>query len=461
MKKYDAIIIGSGQGGNPLAKKLAEAGWRTALVEKQYAGGTCVNVGCTPTKAMIASAKAAYIAANSGDWGVEIPEFKVNISKVINRKDKIVESFRSGSQTSLEKTNNLDFIFGLASFKDQTKIHIQLNDGGTEEISAPKIFIDAGGRPAIPEIDGLQDCPYFTSTSMMELKEIPEHLLIIGGGYIGLEFGQMYRRFGSKVTILEHSERFLEKEDKDISEEISKILEGEKIKILTNVKVENIRKSNDHLTISFSIAKENKTIDCSHILLAAGRTPNTDLLNTKSAGIELDDRGHIVVNDKLETTAEGIYAIGDIKGGPEFTHISYNDFVILSGNLLNGKHQSIKDRIVPYTMFTDPQLGRIGITEQEARKKDLNIQVLKIPMEKVARAIETGDTRGLMKVIVDAKSGEILGAAVLGSEGGELMTLIQMAMLGKIKAPQLKYMIFAHPLYAESLNNLFSLFEED
>ena len=460
MKHYDAVIIGSGQGGTPLSKKLANAGWKTALIEKQYAGGACVNVGCTPTKTMIASAKAAYTAAKAEKYGVITDGFKINIATVIGRKNKVVESFRSASQKGLEKTENLDFIFGTASFIGDKKIKVDLNDGGEQEITADKIFIDVGGRPSIPEIEGLKEAGYYTSTTLMDLLQAPEYLLIIGGGYVGLEFGQMYRRFGSSVTILEYSERMLTREDEDIAGEVVKFLMEEGIEIRANAQVVKVKKQEAHLLVTVKINDEEKQIPCTHILVSAGRTPNTDTLNLSATGVEVNERGYIKINDKLQTTAEGIYAIGDVKGGPEFTHIAYNDYIILANNLLEGKQQSIKDRLVPYAMFTDPQLGRVGITETEARKQGLNIKVATLPMAHVARAIETGDTRGLMKAIVDADSGEILGAAIVGAEGGEIMSVLQMAMVGRIPWQQIKDMVFAHPLYAESLNNLFMALDE-
>ena len=455
MKHFDALIIGSGQGGTPLAKKLAKNGWKTALVEKNKVGGTCVNVGCTPTKTMIASAKTAYTVKGSAKYGILTDGFRVDMNVIHSRTDKVVESFRNGSQNGLEKTENLELIFGLASFTGERRMKVVLSKGGEEEITADKIFIDTGCHPSIPDIEGLNQTGYYTSTSLLKLQQIPGHLLIIGGGYVGLEFGQMYRRFGSRVTILEKNDRLLIKEDEDIAAEVLKFLQEEEIDVLTNAEVIKVEKENGSIVAYIKRNTEERTVQCSHILVSAGRTPNTKDLNLELTGVNVNQRGQIIVNAKLETTAKDIYAIGDVKGGPEFTHIAYNDYIILYNNLLNGKNQSTENRMVPYTMFTDPQLGRIGITEQEARKKGLKIKVAKLPMTNVARAIETGDTRGIMKAVVDADSGEILGAAVVGTEGGEIMSVLQMAMLGGITSEVISDMIFAHPLYAESLNNLF------
>lgn len=454
MKTFDAIMIGSGQGGVPLAKKLAKHGWKTAIIEKDLIGGTCINVGCTPTKTMVASAKAAYNSSKAKQLGINIKGFSVDLKTIKKRKDKIVKLFRESTVRGLVNTKNLTIIHGTASFIDKNIISVKTKKG-FEEITGKKIFLNGGAKPTIHPIDGLDTIQYLTSTSIMELNEVPEHLLIIGGGYIGLEFGQMFRRFGSNVTILEFGNHFLPKEDEDVCEEIYKFLTEEKIKIFSDAHVLKVKKTAKGINTSVNISGKTKNISCSHILIATGRTPNTDILNLKAAGVKTDERGHVIINNKLETNVKNIYALGDIKGGPEFTHISYNDYIVLTDNLINNANRTIKNRMVPYCMFTDPQLGRIGMTEKEAREKGLNIKIAVLPMTRVARAIETGDTRGMMKAIVDVDTGLILGAAILGEEGGELMSILQMAMAGKIKYNQIREMIFAHPLYAESLNNLF------
>ena len=457
MKQYDAIVIGAGQAGGPLAKKLALAGKKTALIEKRWIGGTCVNDGCTPTKTMIASAKTVYMAGNSAALGVKITGYSVSMRKIKKRKDEIVHLFRDGSQKGLEATKNLDVIFGDASFTGDKTISVKLNDGGkAKELKADLIFLNTGAKTVIPEIEGLNTIDYLTSTTILELNHIPEHLLIIGGNYIGLEFGQMFRRFGSKVTVLERSGRIVSREDEDISEELTNILEKEKISILTNAVTSGFKKKkNGPIIANVKIGEKQKEIKCSHVLIAVGRAPQTAALNLSKTGVETDERGAIKVNDTLETNVKGIYALGDVKGGPAFTHISYNDYTIVYRNLIHNENLTIKNRPVPYCMFTDPQLGRIGLSEADAKKQKLNFRVAKLPMAYVARAIETGDTRGFMKAIVDADTKQILGAAILGTEGGETMTVLQMAMMGGITYEQIRYCIFAHPLYAESLNNLF------
>ena len=461
MKQYDAIVIGAGQAGGPLAKKLALAGKKTALIEKRWIGGTCVNDGCTPTKTWVASAKMAYMARNSSPLGVKIKNFSVDMPKIKKRKDAIVHQFRDGSKKGLEATKGLDVIFGEATFTGDKTISVKLNDGGkTKEMKAELIFINTGAKTFIPEIDGLSDIDYLTSTTILDLNHIPKHLLIIGGNYIGLEFGQMFSRFGSKVTIIEKSGRIVSREDEDVSEELTKILEAENITIRTNAVTAGFKqKKGDKITANIKIGDKEEKIKCTHVLIGVGRTPQSGALNLAKTGVKTDGRGAIKVDDKLETNVKGIYALGDVKGGPAFTHISYNDYTIVYRNLIKGEKLTTKNRPVPYCMFTDPQLGAIGINETEAKKQKLNYKVAKLPMAYVARAIETGDTRGFMKAIVDADTKQILGATILGAEGGETMTTLQMAMMGGITYEEVRWCVFAHPLYAESLNNLFMALE--
>ncbi len=460
MKTYDAIVIGSGQAGGPLAKKLALSGMKTALIERRYVGGTCVNDGCTPTKTWVASAKAAYMAVKGKDLGVNVKSFKVDMVQIKKRKDQIILKARNGNQKAIEETKNLDLIFGDATFTGNKTVTVQLKEGGEVELKADLFFLNTGCKTIIPDIEGLNDINYLTSTSILELDKVPDHLLVIGGNYIGLEFGQMFRRFGSKVTILEKGARIVVHEDEDVSAEITHILEEEDIKILTDslpLKFKATGKGNISATIK-TAGKEHK-IKCSHVLIAAGRGPNTDTLGLEKTGVKSNERGFIEVDDKLETNIKGIYALGDVKGGPAFTHISYNDYTIVYRNLIEGQNLNIKGRPVPYCMFTDPQLGHVGISETEAKKQGLNFKVAKLPMTHVARAIETGDTRGFMKAVVDADTKKILGATVLGPEGGEIMTVLQMAMEGGITYDRIRYCVIAHPLYSESLNNLFMTIE--
>jgi dihydrolipoamide dehydrogenase len=460
MKHYDAIVIGSGQGGTPLAKKLANKGLNTAIIERRYIGGTCINDGCTPTKTMVSSARMMHLAKTSNALGVNIKDATLDFNAIINRKNKIVEDFRNSGLNGLLKTDNLDVIFGEASFTSNKELKIKLHDGNEQQLSADKIFINAGARPLIPNIEGLDKVSYLNSTSIMELKELPAHLIIVGAGYISNEFGQMFRRFGSKVTMLEHSPRFLSREDEDISGMIKKFLEDEGVEIYTDCNTKKVSSGNNKITVAANINDEEKEFTGSHILIATGRQPNTDTLQLSNTNIKTEAHGHIIVNEKLETNVEGVYAIGDIKGGPEFTHISYNDYIIIYNNLFGKGNESTKNRLVPYTMFTDPQLGRIGINEDEAKKKNINYKAVKLPMNYVARAIETNETTGLMKAIIDMDSKQILGAAVIGEQGGEMMSMLEIAMMGNITYDVLRNAVFAHPLYAESLNNLFMQLDE-
>lgn len=461
MKTYDAIVIGAGQAGSPLAKKLAQAGKKTAIIEKRYVGGTCVNDGCTPTKTWVASAKAAYMAAKSKDLGVNIKNYKIDMKQIKKRKDNVVNMFRNGSQKGLEKTRGLDLIFGEAVFTGEKTVEVKLTSGRKTELQADLIFLNTGCKPIIPDIEGLDEINYLTSTSILDLDYVPEHLLVIGGNYIGLEFGQMFRRFGSKVTILEKGARIVSKEDEDVSAELTHILEQEKIKILTSSQALRFKKTGKgNISVTISTDDKEHKLKCTHVLIAAGRAPQTEHLGLDKTGIKTDEHGFTKVNDKLETNIKGIYALGDVKGGPAFTHISYNDYTIVYRNLIEGTNYTINDRPVPYCMFTDPQLGHVGLNETEAKKRGLNIKVAKLPMDHVARAIETGDTRGFMKAVVDAKTKKILGATVLGPEGGEIMSVLQMAMEGGITYDRIRYCVFAHPLYSESLNNLFMTIED-
>lgn len=455
MQHYDAIIIGAGQAGVPLAKKLAEAGKKTALIEKRYVGGTCINDGCTPTKAMVASARAVFQARNASALGVEIGSIKVDFKKIIQRKNNIVNDFRSSSEKGVNRTKGLKLIFGTAKFSGKKEITVSLAGGKTETLTADWIFINTGAKTAVSAIEGLQEVDYLTSTTILDLDKLPQELVIIGGNYIGLEFGQMFSRFGSKVTILEKSATILAKEDQDISEALTDLLKAEDIEIITNVRINKVAKHQKQITVSITTGKENKVISGSHLLVAAGRIPQTADLGLENCGVKVDDHGYILVDEKLHTNVAGIYALGDVKGGPAFTHIAYNDYTIVYRNLIEETKYSIADRPIPYCMFTDPQLGRIGLSEKEAKEKNLNYKVAMLPMEYVARGIETGDTRGLMKAVVDAESKKILGAAVLASEGGEIMSVLQLAMEGGITYDRIRYCVFAHPTYSESLNNLF------
>ena len=451
-ERFDAIVIGSGQAGGPLAAALAGAGRRTALIERAHVGGTCINEGCTPTKTMVASARVAYLARRGADYGVGTGEVRVDLARVRQRKRDIVESFRSGSQRRLESTEGLDLIFGEARFTAPRTVMVN-----GRSFEGDQVFINTGCRPAAPDVEGLSAIAPLDSTSIMELDRVPGHLIVLGGGYIGLEFAQMFRRFGSGVTIVQRGTQLLPLEDEDVAEAVLGVLREDGVDVLLQaraVRAERVDGGRIHVTVR--TAGEERAIVGSHVLLATGRVPNTDRLDPAAAEIAFDDKGFIRVNERLETSAPGVYALGDVKGGPAFTHISYDDFRIIRDNLLHGCSRTTEDRPVPYTVFMDPQLGRVGLTEREARKADRPYRVASMPMSRVARALEMDESRGLMKVLVDPGTRRLLGAAVLGVEGGEVMATLQLAMMAGLPYDMLREAVFAHPTLAESLNNLFS-----
>ena len=458
-QQYDAIVIGSGQAGTPLCMALASAGMHTAMVEREHVAGTCINEGCTPTKTMIASGRVAYLARRGKDYGVRTGELTIDMERIRQRKRDIVASFRNASQGRIEKTANLDLIFGEASFTGPKSVAVKLNDGSQRSLTAAQIFINAGDRPSIPPLDGLRDVPFLDSTSIMELASVPEHLIVLGGGYIGLEFGQLFRRLGSRVTIAQAGEQLLTSEDADVAQEVARILEQDGIHVLLNVSAQRVRNDAGGIIVEVEQQGRSLSLSGSHLLVATGRVPNSDRLNLAAAGIQTSPKGFIKVSDRLETSVAGTYALGDIKGGPAFTHISYDDFRIIRTNLIEKGNATTTGRLIPYTLFTDPQLGRIGLTEREARTQTKNVRVARMPMTDVARALEVDESRGFMKAIVDAGSGQILGAAVLALEGGEIMAMLEMAMMGKLPYATLREAVFAHPTLAESLNNLFQHFE--
>src|SRR5438270_1398289 len=459
--EYDAIVIGSGQAGTPLSTALAGAGMRIVLVERKHVGGTCVNEGCTPTKTMVASGRVAYLARRAADYGVHTGPIRIDLAKVRERKRNIVDSFRNGSQARIQKTTNLELVFGDARFSSPKRVMVRSQDGAQRSISARYIFINAGTSASQPTLSGLSNVPFLDNASVMELDVVPDHLLLLGGGYIGLEFGQLFRRFGSRVTIVQSAGQLLTREDPDIAEEVTKILRQDGIEILLNARATHVEKSGEGIRLEVQSGGSSTTLAGSHLLVAIGRAPNSDNLNLAAGGVTTDDHGFIVVNERLETSAEGIYALGDIKGGPAFTHISYDDFRIIRANLIDKKAASTKGRQVPYTVFIDPQLGRVGLSEGEARAQGLKIRVARMPMTHVARALEVDETRGFMKAIVDANTSQILGAAVLGIEGGEIMSALEIAMMGQLPYTALRDGIFAHPTLAESLNNLFTAMDSE
>lgn len=450
--KFDAIVLGSGQGGNPLAHRLADLGWSVALVEEKYLGGTCVNVGCTPTKLMVHRAQVAHYASDAARWGVNARDVTVDLAKIVEQKRNVVLRFREGQQKRLDARPTLRLFRGHAKFTGPRQLMVN-----GETIESEKIFVDVGTRAAAPQIAGLDSVSYLNNETILELTALPEHLLVLGGGYIGLEFGQMFRRFGSRVTILHKGAQIVPREDAEVAGELQKALESEGVRFVLNARTTRAEKRVNAVVLSCETPAGAFTASGSHLLLAAGRRPNTDGLAAEKAGVALDKNGFVQANDRLETSAPGVWAIGDCKGGPAFTHISYNDYQVLYGNLIEGKNLSIKDRYVPYCVFTDPQLGRVGMTEKEARAKDHKLKVGKISMANVARAIERDETAGMMKIVVNAADDRILGAAILSSEGGELVQILGAMMLARQPYTVLKGAVYIHPTLAEGF---FALLED-
>lgn len=469
-EQFDAIVVGSGQGGNPLAKAMANKGWRVAVVERRFAGGTCVNDGCTPSKTIDASARVAYLVKRGLDFGVNTGPVSVNMHEVWRRKQEIVLESRQKNREGLEKVCSL--LFGEASFAKEKAaagmhaITVRMNNGsGDRNLIAPRILLNTGERPHPPKVDGLDAVPYLDSTSIMELQTVPEHLIILGAGYIALEFAQMFLRFGAKVTVLERGERIAAQEDDDIADCLRDILQGDGMEILTCSAVMQVRGGEGDVTLDVTTDDGNRTLHGSHLLVATGRTPNVEPLHLERVGVEQTERGYVKVNDRLETTVPGIWAMGDVKGGPAFTHVSYDDFRILRANVLEGgagqaAGASIHDRLTTYVMFTDPELGRVGISEKEAAEQGRTVRVAAISMRQMARAHEMDEMRGMMKALVDPETDLIVGAVVLGVDGGEVTAQMQIAMMGGMKYTALRDGMFSHPTKAEALNTLFGSFRD-
>jgi pyruvate/2-oxoglutarate dehydrogenase complex dihydrolipoamide dehydrogenase (E3) component len=449
IRKYDAVVLGSGQGGNPLVRKLAEIGEHVALIESDHLGGTCINTGCTPTKTMVASAQVAHYARNAARWGVRANEVGIDFPSVVRRKNEIVAKYRGGWEKRFDSSDHVTLYRKRGRFIGPKQIQ-----AGDEVIEGNRIFIDTGSRPTIPAIDGLTGVPYLTNVSLLELEDLPAHLLVLGGGYVGLEFGQMFRRFGSEVTVIQSAERILPNEDADITDELQRSLEAEGVKFVLAGRASKVRGHGGDIELAVDGVKGSQTVKGSHVLVATGRTPQTTDLDLAKAGVETNVKGFIKVNERLETTAPEIWAIGDVTGGPAFTHISYNDFQIIYGNLYEGKRLSTASRIVPYAVYTDPTLGRVGLTEKAARAQGRKLKIGKNAMSSVARAIERSETAGTMKLVVDADTDRVLGACILSTEGGELVQILSTLMLADKPYTLLKGAIYIHPTLAEGFFGL-------
>jgi pyruvate/2-oxoglutarate dehydrogenase complex dihydrolipoamide dehydrogenase (E3) component len=443
--KYDAIVIGTGQAGPSLAVRLANTGMKVAIIERKRFGGTCVNNGCIPTKTLVASARAAHVARRADDYGVTIRgSIAVDMKKVKARKDAVVRQSSEGVEKWLRNTQNLTVIEGQARFADAHRVRV-----GDELLDADKIFINVGGRASIPPLGGIDGVSYLNNSTMMDLDFLPEHLVVIGGSYVGLEFAQMYRRFGNEVTVVERGPRLIKSEDEDVSENIKTILEGEGIKIRLRAECIGFEKRGDKVAVQVECSSGDKTVVGSHALLAVGRVPNTNDLGLEHTGIEMDKHGYIQVNDQLRTNVPGIYALGDCNGRGAFTHTAYNDYEIVAANLLDGDERRVSDRITAYALYIDPPLGRAGMTEAEVRKSGRKALIGKRPMTQVGRAREKGETDGFMKILVDAETKKILGASLLGIECDEVIHSILDVMYANAPYTVIQRAMHIHPTVSE------------
>jgi pyruvate/2-oxoglutarate dehydrogenase complex dihydrolipoamide dehydrogenase (E3) component len=444
MSRYDAIIIGTGQAGPSLAARLAGTGMHVAVVERGPFGGTCVNNGCTPTKTLVASAYAAHLARRASAYGVEVGPVRVDMARVKARKDALVECATSSLAKWLSGLPNISLYRGQARFVGPRTVAV-----GGETLTAERVFINVGARPYVPDLPGVREVRFLTSESMMDIDFLPEHLLIVGGSYVGLEFGQMYRRFGSRVTIIEMGPRLLGREDADVSDAIRDILAAEDIALRLNARCLTLASAPEGVQVDLECAEGAPSVAGTHVLLAVGRVPNTDELGLREAGIESDAHGYIKVDEALNTSAQDVYALGDCNGHGGFTHTSYNDYEIVADNLLNGAHRKVSDRIPIYGLFIDPPLGRLGRTEAEARSAGYDILIGRMPMTDVARAREKGETQGFMKVLVDAGTRQILGAAILGVGGDEAVHSLVDAMYGHLAYTAVQHGVRIHPTVSE------------
>ena len=445
MASYDAIIIGTGQAGPPLARRLAGTGMKVAIIERGRFGGTCVNTGCTPTKTLVATAYAAHLARRGADYGVSTGDVKVDMKRVKARKDYVVAQSNGAVERSLKGLENGQVYEGHARFVSPREVQV-----GTEMLNADRIFINVGARAAVPPIPGLDQVDYLTNSSMMNVDYLPDHLLILGGSYVGLEFGQMYRRFGSAVTVIEGGPRVTPREDEDVSAAIAGFLTKEGVSVRVNAKCLGVRKDGSDIVMTVDSGGTSE-IRGSHLLIATGRRPNTDDLGLERAGVKRDARGYIIVDDELRTSAAGIWALGDCNGRGAFTHTSWNDYQIVAANLLDGEHRRVSDRIPAYALYTDPPLGRAGMTAANVRTSGRRALIGKIAMEDVSRAFEKGETEGFMKILVDADTKEILGAAFVGMSGDEVIHCVLDVMYAKAPYTVLERAMHIHPTAAEFL----------
>ncbi|WP_321798608.1 FAD-containing oxidoreductase [Caballeronia sp. J97] len=448
---FDAVVIGTGQGGSPLAVRLAQSGRRTAVIERHLFGGTCVNVGCTPTKTYVASARAAHVARTAAQYGVMIGgDITIDMARVKARKDEVIEGSRTGIEKWLRETENLTVFKGHGRFTGPHALSIETNDGSMQAIDADLIVINTGTRAVVPRVDGLERVPYLTNSTVLELTEVPAHLVIVGASYIALEFGQMFRRFGSRVTVLVRGERILTREDEDVARAMQDVFAREGVEFRFGAQISRVEPS----TSGVRIFSGDEVIDASHLLFATGRTPNTDDLGLEHAGIAVNRHGMIDVDGQLRTEVQGIYALGDVNGRGAFTHTSWNDYEIIASNLLDGESRSVDTRIMAYAVFVDPPFARVGMSEEEVRRDGREALIATMPMSRVGRARERGETDGFMKALVDARTLRFLGAAIYGIEGDEAIHTFIDIMNADAPYATLQRAMHIHPTVSELIPTL-------
>lgn len=459
VEQFDDVVLGGGKGGKSLAMALANAGHTVALIERGQIGGSCINVACIPTKTMVASAKVVELARRAADYGYPLtppPLPPSALAPVLDRKRRVVSAMVDTHWTLFTTTPNMTFLLGDGVFVGDRTIEVAMADGSKRVVRGERVYINTGSHTTIPPIPGLDTVDYLTSTSIMELEELPARLAIIGGGYIALEFAQVFRRLGSEVVVVQRGERFLPNEDRDIADEIRKVLVEDGIEFVDNAETDSVGPGAQGIEVRYSRGGVPAGLHCSHLVVAVGRTPNTDGLGLDAAGVQVSARGAITVNDRLETTAANVYAMGDCNGGPLFTHVSWDDYRILLANVLHDAGRSTSGRLVPYTLFIDPELGRVGLTEEQALAQGYNIAVVTLPAGKVPRANTAGETKGLLKAVIDRNTQQILGCSLFCHEAGEVASVVQMAMVAGLPYTQVRDTIFTHPTMAESLNLLFA-----
>jgi pyruvate/2-oxoglutarate dehydrogenase complex dihydrolipoamide dehydrogenase (E3) component len=459
-ERYEVIVLGGGKGGKTLATELGNKGVKTALIEQsaEMIGGTCINVACIPTKTLITSARAAHAARRADSFGIRTGEVVVDWPSVRRRAESVVSAMRAMNHKNFTSAPALDFILGTGRFVEPHVIEVRENNGNVRQLTAEKIFINTGTRPARPNIPGLGEVDALNSETIQRLDTLPDHLVVLGGSYVALEFAQMFRRLGSQVTVLERAPQLIKKEDADVAEAVGALLREEGLDIRLDCVIERVEKDKKRISVLVTSGGKSDGVSGSHVLAALGRIPNTEKLNLVAACVETDQRGFVKVNERLETTSSGVWALGDVNGGPQFTHASFDDYRIVKTNVFDGGRRTTTDRLIPFTLFTEPELARVGLTEREARREGFEVRIAKLPVATIPRAKTMSETRGFIKAVIDAKTNRILGCAILSVEAGEMLGAVQMAMIAGLPFSALRDAVLSHPTMVEGFNNLFTGF---